>query len=412
MTKIKLGIIKEGKIPADKRVPFIPIQAREIEDTFDQVEVICQSSPFRCYSDDEYVRQNITVTEKVDDCDILMGVKEVPIDELIPHKTYLFFSHTIKKQAYNRKLLKAVLDKKIRLIDYEALTNDAGQRIVAFGRYAGIVGAFNGIWAFGKRYNVFNLRRAYECFDLDDLQTEFSKVELPPIKIAITGGGRVSKGAMEVMFKMGIRQVTAAEFLSKVFDVPVYCQLNTRDYTRPKDGSAFKRSDFYAHPEKFEGDFVKYTKVTDLLIAGAYWNPKAPVLFTREDVMKPDFRIKIIADITCDLNGSIPATKQPCTIESPIYDYNPSEDKVEPPFSDEANITVMAVDNLPCELCRNASEDFGKELIDNVLPHLLGKDEEGVIQRATVAEKGSLTERYRYLVNYVALADAKGILMT
>ena len=401
MGKVKIGIIREGKIPVDKRVPFTPSQAKEVMETFNNIEVVCQSSGIRCFRDDEYLHNGVKVESEVNDCDILMGVKEVPIDQLISGKTYFFFSHTIKEQSYNRKLLQAILQKNIRLIDYEVLTDADGNRIVAFGRYAGIVGAYNGIWAFGKRYNLFNLRRAHECFDLEDLKTEYKKVSLPPVKIAVTGGGRVSKGAMEVLNGMGIRKVTPAEFLSERFENAVYCQLNSRDYNVPKGGGEFIRADFYENPEHYEGDFLKYAKVSDILIAGAYWDPQAPVLFRREDIMKPDFKIRVIADITCDIEGSIPSTKRPCTIDEPIYDYNPSEDKLEAPLSDEGNITVMAVDNLPCELPRNASEDFGRELIDNVLPHLIGNDSENVIKRATITENGKLTERYSYLQNYV-----------
>lgn len=401
MEKVKLGIIREGKVPVDKRVPFTPAQAKEVGETFPNVEVVCQPSKVRCFEDAEYLHNEIPVEENIDDCDILMGVKEVPIDQLVKDKTYFFFSHTMKEQPYNRKLLQAIIEKKIRLIDYEVLTDADGNRLVAFGRYAGIVGAYNGIWAYGKRYNLFNLRRAHECFDLDDLKTEYAKVELPPIKIAVTGGGRVSRGAMEVLNGMGIRKVTPAEFLSEQFGNAVYCQLNSRDYNLPKDGGEFVRADFYNNPEGYKGDFLKYAHVTDLLIAGAYWEPTAPVLFRREDIMRPDFKIRVIADITCDIEGSIPSTKRPCTISEPLYDYNPSEDKVEAPLTDEGNITVMAVDNLPCELPRNASEDFGRELINNVLPHLLGTDSEDVIKRATITENGRLTERFSYLQNYV-----------
>lgn len=401
MTKTKIGIIKEGKVPIDRRVPITPVQAREILDKMEGVEVVCQASDIRCFDDQEYRKNEIPVVDDVNDCDVLMGVKEVPLDKLIPEKTYFFFSHTIKEQPYNRKLLKTILDRKIRLIDYETLTNKNGQRIVAFGRYAGIVGAYNGILTYGKRYNLFELRPAHTCFDLEDLKTEFQKVKLPNIKIALTGGGRVAKGAMEVLNGMKIRRVSPHEYLNKFFDEPVYTQLNSRDYNKPKDGSEFSRNEFYETPENFESDFLKYAHASDMLIACAFWDPRAPMLFKKEDILSPAFKIKVIADITCDIEGSIPSTKRPSTIAEPIYDYNPSEDKIEPPLSDEANITVMAVDNLPCELPRDASEDFGRELIDNVLPHLLGDDNDTIIKRATIAQDGKLTEDYSYLQDYV-----------
>ena len=398
---IQIGIIKEEKVPLDHRVPITPAQIAQIQRDFPKVRIKIQSSSVRCYPDEDYRKEGIEIVTSVKDCDILMGVKEVPILSLIADKTYLFFSHTIKKQIYNRNLLRAILEKNIRIIDYEALINEHGHRIVAFGRWAGIVGAYNAIWTYGKRYNLFTIKRVHDCFDFEDLKTEYSKVKLPSIKIAITGGGRVSKGVMEVLLAMNIKMVSPAAFIERVFDVPVFCQLNTRDYCKHKSGESFVRSSFYSSPEDYKGDFLKYAQVADVLIAGAYWDPRAPVLFEREDVLKNNFKIRIIADITCDIQGSIPSTLRSCTIDEPIYDYNPSEDVVELPLTDEANITVMAVDNLPCELSRDASESFGDELINNVLPYLIGEDTLGRIANATVAERGRLSGKYDYLKDYV-----------
>lgn len=398
---MKIGIIKEGKIPVDKRVPLTPSQAYELMDKFPDIEVVVQTSDIRCFKDEEYRSHKIKIVDNVEDCDVLMGVKEVPIDNLIANKTYFFFSHTIKEQPYNRELLRQIVKKKITLIDYEALTNKEGVRLVAFGRYAGIVGAYNGIWTYGKRYNLFNLRRAHECYDLDDLRNEYEKVKLPAIKIALTGGGRVARGAMEVLDGMGIRRVTPAEYLNKYFNEPVYVQLNSRDYNKRKEEGNYRRSEFFDNPEKYESDFLKYTKATDLFIAGAFWEPRAPVLFERKDILREDFKIRVIADITCDIEGSIPSTKKSTTIDDPIYDFNPSDDQIEHPLKEEGNITVMAVDNLPCELPRDASEDFGRELVDHVLPFLGGEDTEGVIERATIVKDGNLTQQFAYLKDYV-----------
>lgn len=401
MGKIKIALIKEGKVPKDKRVALTPYQARQVMERFPEVDLVAQTSDIRCFTDQDYLNEGIQVVDTVDDCDILLGVKEVPIPNLIANKTYFFFSHTIKKQPYNQPLIREVISKKIRLIDYETLTDETGKRIIAFGRWAGIVGAYNGIWTFGKRYNLFDIRRASECFDLEDLKTEYEKVKLPAIKIALTGGGRVAKGAMEVLHGMNIRKVTPAAFIEEQFDYPVFTQLNTRDYHVRKDGGEFSRHEFYDNPELYDADFLKYAKVTDLLIAAAFWDPNSPVLFKREDILKNDFKINIVADITCDIEGSIPSTKKPSTIEDPVYDYNPSDNEVESAFTDEGNITVMAVDNLPCELPRDASESFGNELLNNVLPELLSDDSREVIKRATITAGGDLTPVYEYLRDYV-----------
>lgn len=397
----QIAIIREDKVPVDRRSPITPAQAKELEKRFD-VSIRIQNSSVRVFKADEFIHNGLKMVDDVSSADILLGVKEVPIDKLIPNKTYFFFSHTIKEQAYNRKLLQAILEKKIRLVDYECLLDPkTKQRIVAFGRFAGIVGAYNTIMTFGKRYNLFKLRRAHECYDLPDMQSEYKKVKLPAIKIAITGGGRVAKGAIEVMYGMNILKVTPYEFLNERFDRPVFTQLNSHDYHERKGTGGFNRDEFHKNPGAYSADFLKYARVADVLIASAFWDPRAPVLFNREDAVRPEFKIKVIGDITCDIEGSIPSTKKPATIDEPVYDYNPDADSVEPAYSVESNLTVMAVDNLPCELPRDASESFGREMIDKVLPHLLNGDPEDVIKNATIAEGGKLTEKFSYLQDFV-----------
>lgn len=400
MEFIQLGIIKEGKTPPDKRVPFSPLQCVEIEQRYPHVKVVVQESVIRAFSDEEYREAGIKVASSVNDCDILMGIKEVPIDELITKKTYLFFSHTTKKQPYNKKLLQAILREKIRLVDYEALKDKLNNRLVAFGRFAGIVGAYNGLLTYGKRFNLFSLRKASECFDINDLKIELRKVSLPPIKIILTGGGRVAHGAMETLDSAGIRKVGPKDFLSNSYSEPVYVQLHSADYHVRKEGGPFNREEFHQNPQLYNSTFIEFAKVADLLVAGAFWNPKAPVLFKREQMMSPDFRLKVIADVTCDIEGSIPATKRPATILEPIYDYNPETDAVEAPLSNPKLVTVMAVDNLPCELPRSASEEFGRDLIDKILPALVIADKDGVIRRASITKNGKLTEPFLYLTDY------------
>ncbi|MGE0590409.1 MAG: NAD(P)-dependent oxidoreductase [Cyclobacteriaceae bacterium] len=402
METIKLGIIREGKVPPDKRVPFTPLQVVEIEQRYPHVRVIVQESTVRAFTDDEYREKGIEVSSNVADCDILMGIKEVPINDLIPKKTYLFFSHTTKKQPYNRKLLQKVLEEKIRLVDYEALKDKLNNRLVAFGRYAGIVGAYNGLLTYGKRYNLFSIRKASDCFDINDLKIELRKVKLPAIKIILTGTGRVAKGAMETLDSAGIRKVNPKDFLSQTFDEAVYVQIGSPDYHSRKEGGLFNREEFHQTPDKYESTFLQYAKEGDLLIAGAFWNPKAPVLFTREQMTSSDFKIKVIADVTCDIEGSIPATKKPSTIVDPIYDYNPKTDSVEAPLSNPDYVTVMAVDNLPCELPRSASEEFGRDLIDKIIPALVISDKDGVIKRASITKSGKLTDQFTYLTDYAS----------
>lgn len=398
---LTIGVIREDKVPVDRRVPLVPDQIKALTKKFASIQFLVQSSVVRCFKDEDYERHGIPVVEDISSCDILFGVKEVPVNQLIPGKIYFFFSHTMKMQPYNRGLLREILKKKITLIDYEALTNPDDHRLVAFGRYAGIVGAYNAIWAYGSRYKLFKLRRAFTCFDLSDLKSEFEKVQLPSIKVVITGSGRVAHGAMETLDYMGIKKVGVNEFLNNQFDSAVYVQLGTKDYNRHKMGADFDHADFISHPENFEGTFERFTKVADVLIAGAYWDPRAPVLFSKRILSEKDFKLKVIADITCDIQGSIPTTVRPSTIDNPLYDYNIHRHHEEPPLSGEDNITVMAIDNLPCELPRDASVSFGEQLMSHVIPALVGSKPSSILEKAKITEDGKLTKRYAYLKDFV-----------
>ena len=400
MKKLKLGIIREGKTPPDKRVPLTPLECKELANKFPQVELYIQPSEIRIFNDSEYSDLGISLKEDLSDCDVLIGVKEVPSSMLIPNKTYFFFSHTTKKQPYNQKLLQTILEKKITLVDWEHLTNKEGTRVIAFGRYAGIVGAYNGILTYGKKFDLFDIKTANSCFDMVDMKKEYTKVKLPNIKIALTGNGRVAHGSMEVLNEMNIKKVSVNDYLNKSFDEPVYCQLSAKDYNIKKDGT-FNKSEFYSDPTEYKSNFSRFTKVTDLLISGAFWAPQYPILFTREETKSPDFKITVIADITMDIDGSIPTTLKPATIQSPYYDYNPDTGKLEDAFSSSSNITEMAVDNLPCELPRDASRDFGREFIDNVLPNILDSDSSDMVANATIStSNGDLAEQFLYLEDY------------
>jgi alanine dehydrogenase len=362
-----------------------------------------QPCDYRSIANKEYTDAGVALQEDLSDCDILMGIKEVPKEKLIAGKKYLFFSHTIKKQPHNKGLLQKVLEKNISLIDYECLVDDHENRIIGFGRYAGMVGAYNGIMAYGLKYGLFKLKAADQCSGIKELHTELDKISLPNIKIIITGGGRVANGAIETMGMLNIRKVTPFEFLNYSFREAVYVQLHSEDYNERKDGGEFTRHDFYHQPERYRSTFCipgSFSSFCDLLVHCAYWNPAAPVLFTKENMCDPTFRISVIADVTCDINGSIPSTHRATTIEDKFYGYNPVTEKEENAF-DKNTITVMSIDNLPCELPRDASEGFGKHLIERIIPLLVGEDKANIIHRATIAKDGQLTARFAYLTDYV-----------
>jgi alanine dehydrogenase len=399
---LKVGILRETKNPPDRRVPLTPAQIIALQELYPDVEFYVQPSDIRCYSDEEYDYLDIPLKEDLHNCDILMGVKEVDRRTFIPGKTYLFFGHVAKKQAYNREMFREMVAKKIRLIDYEYLKTGKGQRVLAFGRYAGIVGAYNGLRARGIKTNRFKLKPAYQCRDLDEMWAGLRLIEFKSgLKILVTGEGRVAHGAMETLNICSLVQVKPYDFLTREFDVPVVCQIGPEYYVRHKRGIPFSFNNFTKHPGDYESTFLPYTKVTDILIACHYWDPRSPVFFTLEEMKKSDFRISIIADISCDISGPIPSTVRATTIADPFYSYNPQLEAEEPAFARPSNITVMAIDNLPGELPRDASADFGKQLMQNALHDLLSGTDSEMIKRATITENGELTPAYAYLQDYL-----------
>jgi alanine dehydrogenase len=398
---VKIGIIKEGKNPPDKRVALSPSQCEYILNNYPDVEVFVQASNIRKFKDEEYQKLGVAVVDSVEDCDILIGVKEVPIDQLIPNKKYLFFSHTFKEQPYNRQLLKALLDKNIQLIDWEVIKDTKGRRLIAFGRYAGIVGCYNAFLAYGKKSGAYNLKPAHQCDDRADMEAQLVNVKLPNnFKIVITGHGRVGGGAMEIIAKLNLKEVDSPEFLVQDFNEPVFTQLAVDEYNAKADGSNFSKSEFYNDPSNFVSTFNQYASIADMYIACHYWDSEAPFIFTREDAKAKDWNIQIVADISCDIDCAIASTLRPSTIAEPHYGYNPTTES-EDDFMKEGVIGVMAVDNLPCELPLDASVDFGEMFLEHVLEPLTGNDPDDIIGRASETLNGELTEHLAYLGDYV-----------
>jgi hypothetical protein len=402
MSTIKLGIIREGKVPPDFRVPLTPKQCKTIETIYPNVKVQVQRSPIRTFKDSDYAEQGIELVDSLQDCDIIFGVKEVQIADLIPNKTFVFFSHTIKKQPYNRALLQAILDKKIRLIDYEVVKDKNNKRIIGFGRYAGIVGCYNAFLTYGLKSGTFELKPAHLCQDRKEVEEELKKVILPNnFRVVLTGFGRVGHGAKEIIDLLPIKEVTPEEYLSTDFNEPVFTQLEVEDYYARIDGSPFVKKEFYTQPELFKSSFDRYVSLSDMYIPCHYWSSKSPVILPNEVLLQTPRRLSVIADISCDVNGPIASTIRASKIGDSVYGYNP-DTQAEVDFRDENAIAVMAVDNLPCELPKDASEDFGNELLKNVLPALFGEDPDRIIERASETNlNGELTIEFKYLEDYV-----------
>ncbi|UCE93368.1 MAG: alanine dehydrogenase [Flavobacteriaceae bacterium] len=397
---MKFGIIKERKNPPDKRVVLTPNACVTLKKTHPEIEIIVEKSENRTFSDQEYAEKGIEVVDDVSSANVLLGVKEVPIDALIPNKKYFFFSHTIKEQPYNRDLLRAILEKNIELHDHEVITDKNEIRLVAFGRYAGIVGAYNGIRTFGLRQKSFALPKAQELKDQSELIEELKKITLPNIKVVLTGKGRVSNGAKEMLDGMGMKEVDVDSYLKESFDEPVYCQIDVLDYNKRKDGNVIDMYDFFDHPEDYDSDFMRFAKVSDVYIAGHFYAAGAPYIFTREDAKSEDFQIQVVADISCDIDGPVASTIRPSTIADPVYGYDRIEEK-ETAFSDPGAIAVMAVDNLPNELPRDASRGFSEGFVTHVIPAFFNGDKDGILERSAMTKNGKLTDRFSYLEGYV-----------
>ncbi|MEZ4794128.1 MAG: NAD(P)-dependent oxidoreductase [Flavobacteriaceae bacterium] len=395
------ALIKERKNPPDRRVVFSPQECQEVIKKFPDACIIVEASEIRVFPDQAYRDAGFVVKDDVSEADVLIGVKEVPVEALIPNKKYFFFSHTIKKQPYNRKLLQAILEKKIELFDHETIVNDHHHRLIGFGYYAGLVGAYNGFRGLGLRDGLYDLPKVETLHDLEAVKNELDKINLPTLKIILSGTGKVARGAKEILDHLKIREVTDAEYLSMQFNEPVYCLIDVTEYNKRSDGGEFDKEGFYENPEGYESDFMKYAQVSDMFITGHFYGNGAPYLFTKEDAKKPEFKINFVADISCDVNGPIASTLRASTIAEPFYGYDAKREQ-EVPFGTPNSIGVMAVDNLPCELPKDSSEGFGQMFLEHVIPAFFNGDQEGILQRAQITDaKGQLTPRFHYLEGYV-----------
>jgi alanine dehydrogenase len=400
-----LGIIKERKNPPDKRVVFSPEALVTLQELYPDLKIKVESSDVRIFSDEQYTSLGFEVVHDMSDCDVLLGVKEVPVENLIPNKKYFFFSHTIKKQPYNKKLLQAVLDKNIDLYDHETIVDSDKRRLIGFGRYAGIVGAYNGFRAFANKYDLFNLPKASALPNREALIKNLKKHFLPPLKIVLTGHGKVGMGAKEILDAMKIKQVSVEDFLNKNYTQSVYVQLDVLDYNQRSDGKLLEVHDFYSHPEQYVSTFERFTKVADMYIAGHFYGNGAPYILTREMLMKPDCKIKVVADISCDVDGPVACTLKASTIADPFFGYLPSTHEIVDMFHPSA-ITVMSVDNLPCELPNDASVGFGEMFIKHVMPAFFNNDADGILKRAQITNQGCLTSNFEYLSDYVGISNS------
>lgn len=400
---LKIGILRETKVPADRRVPLLPYQCVYLQKLYPGLQFIIQPSDVRCVRNSAYLSEGLIVQENLEECDVLMGVKEVSPHDLMPNKTYFFFSHTIKKQPHNQKLLQTILKRAITLIDYETIVDEKENRLVAFGKFAGIVGAYNGLLFYGNKTNSYELPRANKLESKQLMLQAVRSVDLPPMRIAVLGKGRVGMGTREFLLDAGIKEISKSEYLTNnTFDTPVFSVFSSEDYYRNKYDHTYNSYDFRNNPSNYEGNFLPIARNTDLLIYGPFWHPSSPLLFTTKEMQSEDFKIKFIADITCDVKGSLPSTVKSTNLFDPIYDFNPRTLSIENPNSEPSNIGVMAIDNLPCEMPKDASEDFGNQLIQCVFPALTHSKNDPLMVRSAISIEGKLTPKFEYLADYAS----------
>ena len=396
---IRFGLIAEGKYPPDRRVVLTPDACASLLN-YPGVEIYVAPSVHRAFPDSAYAEVGAILQEDLSVCDVLLGVKEVPIEQLIPGKKYFFFSHTIKKQSYNRALLQAILAQGISLFDHEVIVDQNGQRLVAFGYYAGVVGAYHAIRTYGLKHGLFELAKPSDLADINALKNVLREINLPPVKIVLTGKGRVGSGAAEVLDAMGLPCVDPEDFLVNEYPHAVYTAIDVCSYVQLSPGSKVDKQHFFAHPELYANNFSRWAAVSDLFIAGHYYGKGAPMMLDVNDLKDPSLKISVIADISCDIGAPIASTLRSSTISDPIYGVNP-RDMAECDWRSEDALAVMAVDNLPCELPKDASEGFGEMFMELVIPAFFNGDKDGILQRAKMTEKGKLTPRFSYLQDYV-----------
>lgn len=401
---MKIALIKETKIPVDNRVALSPKQVANLNKKYPNHQIVVQSSDIRAFSDEEYKEQGVSVVNDISDCDVFFGIKEAKLESLIPNKQYFFFGHFAKMQEYNRPLLQTLMRKGITFCDYEYLVDDNNIRVCAFGWWAGVVGVYYTLRGYGIKYNLFELPKPDHRFTLEKLIGTLKSIELPQVKLLVTGAGRVSHGAQHVLNAIGAKRMEEKEFLS---DEPItslsYCVADIDRLVKRGDGSPFSFKDFLGNMPAYESDFIRWAQHTDILLCCHYWEPEAPVYLSEDDLRREDVRIRMIGDVTCDIKGSVKSTIRSSTHDAPFFDYNPVTEQEEPAFSSRNNISVMAVDTCPNALAMDTSEYFGEMLTQHVFEPLLSGDSSDVINRSMILEDGKLTSRYEYLTAFAQM---------
>jgi len=409
----RLGILRESKKPLDLRTPLIPSDCRDLLKANPGLEIRVQPSSFRCFADQYYLDAGCIIQEDMSECNLIIGVKEVALDQLLPEHAFAFFSHTIKAQPYNQDLMRYMVRNRISLYDYELITNESGQRTVAFGYWAGIVGAWHGLRMRGLRSGTFSWPRAVEIGTYQGLQQILkhegyllANQDSSPLRVLLCGSGRVGQGAAQVLNDAGFMAFDPQDFLASQGNLPtaihgIYTVLRSKDLFRPKDSSPYTTEAFYTHPQDFESCVKPYLSNADLMVNTIYWNSAAPRYFNASQIQDSEFTVQQIADISCDIEGSVPLTIRPSTIDHPYYGIARDTLRETPAFEPNS-VDIMAVDNLPCELPAEASRDFSAALCRNFLNSLI-QNAPQMPCNFILLDQGNLHPSFEYLKSYAGI---------
>ncbi len=424
------GIRREDKSVWERRVPVVPSDVKELMDR--GYRFVVQPSPIRIFPDQEYVRVGAEVKEDLSECDVILGVKEIPPAKLLPGKIYMFFSHTIKGQPYNMPMLKKLLELGCTLIDYERIVDERGRRLIFFGHFAGYAGFVDTLWAFGKRLeaegieNPFSsLQPAHRYPSLEKIKEELKKLaekikkglpeEIVPLVIGIAGYGNVSRGVQELLDLLPVIEVDP-HHLSEVFSSPkgdvVYKVVFKEEHmVEPLEGD-FDLQDYYQNPQRYRSVFARYLPYLTIFINAIYWDARYPRLVTKEDLKRlysegrP--RLRVIGDISCDIEGAVEATVKSTDPSNPVYVYDVEKGEAVDGVEGKGPV-ILAVDILPSEIPKEASEYFSS-VLKNFLPAIAEADFSlpfeklnlpPELRRAVIVYKGELTPDYRYLSKFI-----------
>ncbi|MFW3145535.1 MAG: bifunctional lysine ketoglutarate reductase /saccharopine dehydrogenase family protein [Thermoplasmatota archaeon] len=427
-----IGIRRESKNRWERRSPLTPEHVLRLVNDYG-IDFTVQPSELRIFSNEKYEQAGALTCEEFKEKDIVLGIKEVPIHELEPGRTYMFFSHTIKGQPHNMPMLRKMMELRCTLFDYERIVDEKNRRLIFFGWHAGVAGMVDTLWALGRRLEWEGLRnpfssvmKAHEYGDLPQIREHISSIgrliatygipySLRPFVIGIAGAGNVSKGVQEILDLLPVKEVSPQELkdLKKRKDsgTNIYKVIfNEWDIVEPKEpDQKFDLQDYYDHPEKYSGRFFSYVPYLTVLMNCIYWTEKYPRLITKEQVKElySDHRspkLRMIGDISCDVEGAVEATVKATTPEDPLYVYDPWDDRPVPGWKGTGPV-LLAVDNLPCEIPLESSEYFGerlKEFIPAIAAADLDVETDDLklpkpLMNSLILHKGKLTKQYSYL---------------